>query len=224
MTTAFIREIFKSIQGEGPHVGESQLFVRFCGCNLACRYCDTDFEKKTSTEYTAPALIEKINTFGKNLTISITGGEPLLSTDFLLEVLPQLKSQGYTIYLETNSTLPEELKKVVNYVDIIAADIKLPSATGLNVNTDTIKKFFEIAKDKEIFAKIVFNSNITEEEIINSIEIARANNIEIILQPETQEDNISFNPKVNEEIFEKFIIKYNKVRLIPQMHKFLNLK
>ena len=40
---AKIREIFTSIQGEGPFVGYKQLFVRFSKCNLNCKYCDTDF-------------------------------------------------------------------------------------------------------------------------------------------------------------------------------------
>ena len=55
-----IREIFKSIQGEGPHVGEQQVFVRFCGCNLKCRYCDTDFEISISKEFTPEELLTEI--------------------------------------------------------------------------------------------------------------------------------------------------------------------
>ena len=40
---AKIKEIFSSIQGEGLLVGVEQIFIRFCKCNLACKYCDTDF-------------------------------------------------------------------------------------------------------------------------------------------------------------------------------------
>ena len=43
LLTVNIKEIFSSIQGEGPYVGEKHVFVRFCKCNLACKYCDTDF-------------------------------------------------------------------------------------------------------------------------------------------------------------------------------------
>ncbi|MCL5059022.1 MAG: 7-carboxy-7-deazaguanine synthase QueE, partial [Actinobacteria bacterium] len=38
---AAVREIFSSVQGEGPYVGTRQIFIRFDGCNLSCRYCDT---------------------------------------------------------------------------------------------------------------------------------------------------------------------------------------
>ena len=39
--SANLVEIFSSIQGEGPHVGESTLFVRFGACDLRCRWCDS---------------------------------------------------------------------------------------------------------------------------------------------------------------------------------------
>ncbi len=39
--SAILHEIFSGIQGEGPLVGYRQIFVRFHGCHLACRYCDT---------------------------------------------------------------------------------------------------------------------------------------------------------------------------------------
>ena len=43
MSKIKIKEIFESIQGEGPYVGYKQLFIRFCNCNLKCNYCDTEF-------------------------------------------------------------------------------------------------------------------------------------------------------------------------------------
>ena len=41
MGEANLVEIFSSFQGEGPHVGQSTLFVRFGGCDLRCPWCDS---------------------------------------------------------------------------------------------------------------------------------------------------------------------------------------
>ena len=50
----YVSEIFSSVQGEGPHVGERHLFIRFCGCHRACQFCDTVVER------TETVVIEKI--------------------------------------------------------------------------------------------------------------------------------------------------------------------
>lgn len=129
-----VKEIFASIQGEGPVVGYKQLFIRFCDCNLRCRYCDTDFNINDSLEYSPAQLFEKITTDYDLETfhsISLTGGEPLLSVAFLQEFLPLVYGKT-KIYLETNATLGENLEKIKGYIDIISADIKLESSTGLN--------------------------------------------------------------------------------------------
>lgn len=55
---------------------------------------------------------------------------------------------------------------------MISADIKLESSTGMKMNIDDYKRFFEIGSSKEIFAKIVFNDNITEDEINSAVQIA----------------------------------------------------
>ena len=224
MSKANIIEIFISVQGEGPYVGQRQLFIRFCGCNLNCRYCDTDFELSKSTEYTPIQLIEKINEYGKNLVLSLTGGEPLVSSEFLSEFLPLAKNSGHKIYLETNATLPDKLNKIIDCTDIISADIKLESCTGQPQAEDKITEFFNIASKKEVFAKIVFNENITDEEINFATQLAIKNNILIILQPEMTGNNFAVTTEICEKIFDKFYKKYSNVRLIPQMHKFLNVR
>ena len=162
--TARIKEVFASIQGEGPYIGAKQLFIRFCDCNLRCHYCDTDFTGD-SEEYTPEGLLEVIKQFDLNTiySVSLTGGEPLLSVDFLEKFLPILKEHHLKIYLETNATLPDELKRIIDYIDVVAADIKLESATGMVKSFEAHDKFFEVCKGKECFAKIVFDDNITDE-------------------------------------------------------------
>ncbi len=219
---ANIAEIFTSIQGEGPYVGVNQMFIRLCGCNLDCNYCDTEHEKGIS--YTVEELLEKVNSFDLSLihSISLTGGEPLLWADFLKEFLPKTNK---TIYLETNATLPEKYKEIAQYVDIVSADIKLSSTTGMEEKFSLHDNFFEAVKEskKELFAKIVFDENISEEEIEKCTKLAQKYDIELVLQPKTVKDKVSLTSEKLTEIFEKFIKLHAKTRLIPQVHKFLKV-
>ena len=222
-TETKINEIFSSVQGEGPVVGYKQLFIRFCSCNLKCEYCDTEY--LNGEIYTAKKLYEKIITQYNLKTfhsISLTGGEPLLSSEFLQNFLPIIHGKTH-IYLETNATLIEEFNKIRNYIDIIAADIKLPSATGMNIlqkNSDFIKN----CTDKNTFAKIVFDENITKEEINFCTDLGITTSIELILQPKMIGDNMSVTSEFCEKILDKFTSKYSNTRLIPQVHKFLNIR
>lgn len=219
-----INEIFSSIQGEGPVVGYKQLFIRFCGCNLNCTYCDTAFQ--TGKEFTPLELAEKITTeYDLNTfhSISLTGGEPLLSIEFLKEFLPIIQKKT-KIYLETNATLPDNLKQIKNYIDIISADIKLESASGKNTFNQH-SEFFKQCSGIYTFAKIVFDKNITDEEILNCTNLGRQYNIELILQPKTNiDDKMSISADFCNELLNKYTAIYPKVRLIPQVHKLINVK
>ena len=270
-----IKEIFSSIQGEGPYVGYKQLFIRFCGCNLNCNYCDTDFKFESGyKEFCSKELEDEVNKYTDIHSISLTGGEPLLYADFLKEFLPAINKP---IYLETNATLPDKFLEIKPFIDIVSADIKLESATGINT-FELHDKFFEACRGVETFAKIVFNENITDDEILKCCELGKKYGIELILQPETvsgeqragsqegrplsdnwmyggmdvrqfnnsniskiqqkqqiDKDLTSYRPNIlssnmsvssafSEQILDKFLQNYEKVRLIPQVHKFLNVR
>ena len=219
---AKIKEIFASIQGEGLYIGYKQLFIRFCGCNLNCNYCDTDYSAISNyKEYDPTELANEVIKHKDIHSVSLTGGEPLLSVEFLKEFLPKLNNK---IYLETNATLPEKLLEVKPYIDIISADIKLESATGIKDSSILHDKFFEACKGVETFAKVVFNDKITQEEIDICSKLAIKHNIPLILQPEMKGNNFTSNPAKYQEIFDKFLSNYANVRLIPQVHKFLNVQ
>ena len=218
---AKINEIFTSIQGEGPYIGYKQLFIRFCGCNLNCKYCDTEYI--AGVKYSPDDLYNAVrNDLEYVHSVSLTGGEPLLSYKFLKEFLPKIKDKT-KVYLETNATLTSEFKEIKDYVDIVSADIKLPSATGndtLNLHED----FLNNCSGVKTFAKIVFDKNITEDEISFCINVARENNLELILQPKMNKNIISVSADFCSEILNKFLSEYANVRLIPQVHKFLNVR
>lgn len=228
VTEARIKEIFESIQGEGPVVGYKQLFIRFCGCNLNCEYCDTDFDADGAVTYTPSQLGEKIMSeydLNKVHSISLTGGEPLLHADFLNEFI-DIVHGAYSklkIYLETNATLPEQLIAVKNKIDIISADIKLPSATGKDT-FESHDKFLANCYGAYTFAKIVFDDKITYEEIKTCANLVKKHNIELVLQPKMNEDKISVDNVFCQNTLNKFLNIYPNTRLIPQVHKFLNIR
>lgn len=117
-----IKEIFKTLQGEGRHAGRAAVFCRFSGCNLwsgreqdrseaVCTFCDTDFVGTTGVRggrfATAQDLASEIaSVWGEEQTgryVVLTGGEPLLQVD--AELIDALHAQGFEIAIETNGTL-----------------------------------------------------------------------------------------------------------------------
>ena len=87
-------ESFGAVDGPGI-----RFVVFFQGCGLRCKYChnrDT-WAVNSGTEYTTEDLIAKIARYKNYFTVSgggvtLSGGEPLLQQDFLLELLPKLKN------------------------------------------------------------------------------------------------------------------------------------
>lgn len=215
-----IKEIFQSIQGEGPYIGVNQLFIRFSSCNLRCSYCDTDF-KTDLHEYDVNELLEEVNKYDKVHSISLTGGEPLIEIEFLKDFLKKVNKK---IYLETNGTLFDNLKQIIDCTDIISMDIKLPSTTGMSPLWTCHEQFIEIAKQKELFIKVVFDNMITEDEILKTTELAKKYNLLIILQPKMDGEFLKLKTEFINNTYYKFIDLYENVRLIPQVHKFLNVR
>lgn len=225
---ARIKEMFVSTQGEGPFVGCRQLFIRFCACNLSCRFCDTDFSfENNNFVYSAQELAETIQKDFDLPTIhsiSLTGGEPLLHSTFFKEFIPTLPAK---YYLETNATLSEKMYEILDLVDIVSADIKLPSATGIKGTLEKHNEFFATVRQNpsiNLFAKMVFDENITEEEILAATNMAKKYDFELILQPKTNPNNQIIPIEFAEEIFSKCLKRYKNIRLIPQVHKFLDIR
>lgn len=224
MTKTFVKEFFVSIQGEGPYVGYKQLFIRFCRCNLNCKYCDTEFLASTGAkEYSPQELFDAITQLDLRgiHSISLTGGEPLLETDFLKDFLPLARQLG-KIYLETNATLPDKFEEVKNFIDIVSADIKLSSTAGVkNCRHD---EFFQSCKDKNTYVKVVFDNSITDEEIRSTAELAKKYNFELVLSPMMLGNKMSVNPNFIATVYDKYLKHYNRVRVIPQVHKFIGVE
>ena len=220
---AKVAEIFESVQGEGLYVGEKQVFVRFFGCNLTCKYCDTKLTR--FKEYDPKELFDEIKVYKDNYhSISFTGGEPLLHNEFLKEVLKLTKASGFRNYLETNGTLPGELENVIEHIDIVAMDAKLPSSTGLGSFWEAHERFLRIASHKEVFIKAIICSSTKEEDLRFTIEMIRNVNkaVMLVLQPNSLENDELLSGKM--ESFRNICFQEKiSTCIIPQIHKIIGL-
>lgn len=106
-----VNEIFYSIQGEGHFAGVPAVFVRLSGCNLACSFCDTDFQ--SFTEMTEEEIVQAVETLGGKAThVVLTGGEPSLQVTPTL--CDKLHKAGKFIQMETNGT--HEVTEGIDFV------------------------------------------------------------------------------------------------------------
>lgn len=100
-TTLRVSEIFYSLQGEGRRVGEASIFVRLSGCDLACSFCDTEFE--SGAVLTLAQIHERLEKVPCRWIVW-TGGEPTLQ--LTAEVIAYFKGRNYNQAIETNGNRP----------------------------------------------------------------------------------------------------------------------
>lgn len=118
-----VKEIFKTLQGEGAQMGRAAVFCRFAGCNLwsgreidrakaVCSFCDTDFvgingsggRRFSDAVALADAIEAEWGDSRPSRYVVLTGGEPLLQVDQLL--VDALHARGFEVGIETNGTQP----------------------------------------------------------------------------------------------------------------------
>ena len=125
-------ESFGTVDGPGVR------FVIFCqGCPMRCKYChnpDT-WEIGKGTRMSPQALIDEYarnKAFYAHGGITVTGGEPLLQMDFLLELFALAKEQGIhtcidtsgITYREGESEYNQKLDRLMAMTDLVMLDIK----------------------------------------------------------------------------------------------------
>lgn len=240
---ANIYEVFESIQGEGLLVGTRHIFVRFTKCNLRCSYCDTPAShtpSRTCRVYPVPGRMDKVESIINPVSaaemfeilssyqapwISFTGGEPLLASGFIVEAARQLSANKHKILLETNSTLVNELRECLPYLDMVSLDFKLPSATGINLWTEH-RQFLEIAGNKPCYVKVVITDNTRELEVQRAINIIAAvrRDIPLLIQPVTAGSDRP-SPDLGRLLYyqTEALRQLDDVRIIPQIHPYIGM-
>jgi organic radical activating enzyme len=260
-----LSELFCSIQGEGLLVGERQIFVRTAGCVATCSWCDTVYSKVQTPRFVIHSnphgepkpwrpnpvslddvvadVVEMAEANAPVRTVSITGGEPLEQPGFVGPLAQRLREKGFLIYLETAGLHPEALASVIDDVDVIAADIKLASATGTD-HREAHRNFLGVwrgsafdparAGARPAFVKVIVDlkADVKEIEAAAMLVAELSRKIPMVIQPEsetlmgrrsTREDRAALLDLVGAGA-RAAAVHVDVVRVIPQTHKVLHIR
>ncbi|MBE6147482.1 MAG: pyruvate formate lyase-activating protein [Firmicutes bacterium] len=118
---------------DGPGI---RTVVFLSGCKLRCKYChNPEMWKKGKENYTPMELAKKILRnkpyFKRNQGgVTFSGGEPLLQSEFVIEVCKILKEEGIHITLDTAGVGNGNYDEILSYVDLVLLDIKFTTREG----------------------------------------------------------------------------------------------
>ena len=157
-----MKGLVHSIQSLGTVDGPGVRFVVFLsGCNLRCKCChnpDT-WDINGGKEYTAEEIVEKAKRFkeyfGKEGGITLSGGEPLLQSEFALEIFTLSKKEGINTCLDTSgSIINDKTEAILSVTDRVLLDIKYTNEEQYKENVGcslrSVLDFLKCADKKKI--------------------------------------------------------------------------
>ena len=118
-----ITEIFHSIQGESTHAGRPCVFVRLTGCNLRCRWCDSEYTFTGGERMSLDDVVARVASYGTKL-VEVTGGEPLAQAE-AFDLIRRLLDDGFEVLIETSGSI--DITPVDKRAKIIL-DVKCPGS------------------------------------------------------------------------------------------------
>ncbi len=255
MAEGHVGQIFNSIQGEGIYVGRRQVFVRFAGCSLDCNYCDSEIFRQHRPETceveTAPSsmkvrrvrnpmagaqVLQQVRRLATPDThsVSLTGGEPLNSGEFLVEVARGCKRAGLSTYLETNGASSRAMRRVIGHIDISAIDIKLPEHRAvpprkwpalLREELSCVRVSLDAGA--RTFVKIIVLPSTSARTMAGiCAKLSRIGDVPLVLQPVSPERKVSASPSMARmyglsQAAAKAGVK--EIAIIPQVHKLIGV-
>lgn len=149
-------ESFSTVDGPGVR------FVIFLqGCPLRCKYCHNRDTRDVNLGevYTAQQVVEKVLNYKEyiyeNGGVTISGGEPLIQLDFVIELFKKLKEHNIHTTLDTSGFIDtDKLKDLLEYTDLVLLDLK-------QMDDDSHKDLIGVSNEKILkFAKHLSDNNI----------------------------------------------------------------
>ena len=161
--------------------GNMSLVIFMSGCPLTCRYCHNVELLEDTTEKTFEEVKQEIDSSADFLdAVVISGGEPLLQLDALIEIFTYVRKIGLKTKLDTSGIYPEKIKKLLdlNLLDFVSLDVKTTFSkyrkiTGSNIGFQVKKSMELINADKNVHleARTTYVPTLhTKKDIINLVD------------------------------------------------------
>jgi len=220
-----VNEIFLSVQGEGLHVGERTVFVRFYGCPLRCVWCDQP-EALSHTgvgrfdEMTPEAVRDAVRSHPATRRVCLTGGEPVIAPRAsLLWLLGALRAGGYWISVETSGArVVEELFDAIDFWTVSPKPRSAETFEGdpVEAQIPTLRRLLSIPEARRQL-KFVIQDRADVEDAVRLLDAVGYQGA-VVLQPEHGRGKES-------AIFDCWPWdRFPEARLIPQAHKAVGMR
>jgi 7-carboxy-7-deazaguanine synthase len=243
----YLSEVFVSFQGEGSRAGQRHLFVRFAGCNIRCRWCDTpdslvkvatcrvDYPSGDHEVLANPLSIGELSDVVSRFVredpsiamVAITGGEPMVQGTFLAAWLEEAPP-GVPCLLETNALLTTALDDVLEGIEVVSADVKLPSNSGEDEFWDRHRRFLEACRGTEVYVKIPVDEGTSPADVVRAAALVAeaAPGAILFVQPLTDPVTTGWCISVKhlEDLAAVASAEVRDTRVLPQIHKLVGVR
>lgn len=214
-----INQIFFSIQGEGPSIGQPAIFIRMSGCNRNCTWCDSNYHKHIDKNLNSQSILNLLIQNPNCNRLIFTGGEPFLQQneicDFLIKNWLILRNKK--IEFETNGSIEIEksLKTIIDnnlYKFQFNVSPKLYSSGNKSISC-LYYQFKEIKEPNNVIFKFVYVKNYFFE-ITNFVHGVKISPENVFIMPEGA-------TKIEQEFLMDEVVEYCKLygfTFSPRLH------
>ena len=156
-----VLEIYQSKQGEGIWTGQASVFVRFLGCPLCCRFCDTAYARNDQcnaedsgigADLTPEELVGRILLLDLPHVV-VTGGEPMIA-EGIVELTKMLKDFDYQITIETAGTIYQPVT-----CDLMSISPKLRNTIPVDEDGAVIRKHEHECSKPDVVQQLMLRYN-----------------------------------------------------------------
>lgn len=142
--------------------GNMSLVIFMSKCPLACRYCHNVELLEDNTQMTFEEVKSEIdNTADFIDAVVLSGGEPLMQLDALIEIFSYIRSVGLKTKLDTSGIYPDKIEKLLELelLDFVSLDVKAPfekyrKVTGSNIGSQVKKSMKLLNNDDNVHLEV----------------------------------------------------------------------